>query len=176
MVNTKIFKPSLSDNNKTKSCPKNIFIVMPYNKGMELINFIRILKFEVSIAHLPGKIKLQEYSSCGYIQGYTKNNKHNFKLQRDSRVIIEDDKCPYYCKRSSFRDEHQGHIVTGGLILITSTNLRSLLSYVPNYREPNITNHSICKIFINSSIESCIEELKTRYKPSNNDLITIKVL
>ena len=52
------------------------------------------------------------------------------------------------CKRSRFCDENHCHTITGDLRLITNTELRSLLSKGPNYREPNTINYKKCKIAI----------------------------
>ena len=61
-------------------------------------------------------------------------------------------------------DENHDHIITGDLRMITNTKLKSFISKVPTYREPNTTNYSKCKIAIDSSIDNCIEKLKTKYK------------
>ena len=60
IFHTKIFKPNQAGNNKTKTCPKNVFTVMFCNKGMEEKNLNRSLKSKGSITLLPEKIEAQE--------------------------------------------------------------------------------------------------------------------
>ena len=73
------------------------------------------------------------------------------------------------CERSTFRDVHHGHIITGNLKLITNTKRRSILGNRPNYREPNTINYSKCKIAISSSNDNCLEKLKSKYNLSTNE-------
>ena len=60
IIDTKFFKPSHANNDRTKKCPKIRFTLVFCNKGMEQINLNRILKFKGSVACLAGKIQLQE--------------------------------------------------------------------------------------------------------------------
>ena len=60
IIDTKTFKPSQGDSNKTKHHLKNVFSVMICYKVMEIVNLNRTLKSDGSITHLPGKVQLQE--------------------------------------------------------------------------------------------------------------------
>lgn len=58
-IDTKFFKPSQAENNKTRKCSKNIFIVVFCNKRVEQ-SIDRNLKSKGSIPHFRGKRQLQE--------------------------------------------------------------------------------------------------------------------
>lgn len=60
IIDTKIFKPSHANNDKTKKCPKILSTLVFCNKGMEQISLNKILKFKGSVACLAVKIQLQE--------------------------------------------------------------------------------------------------------------------
>ena len=92
IIDTKTFKPSHADNNKTKNYPKNVFSVMICYKEMEQINLNRILKSDGSITRLPRKVQLQEnipvstYSLTPAIRYKSLNYKETVQL-----LIVEDE-------------------------------------------------------------------------------------
>lgn len=73
------------------------------------------------------------------------------------------------CERSKFHVKIM-FIPCRRLRLITDTNLSSLLSKGPNYRVPNTLTYSNYKIPIDSSIDNCIEKLKTKFRLRDIDL------
>ena len=48
--------------------------------------------------------------------------------------------------------------------MIKNNNLRKLLSKGPNYREPRTRNYKKCHEAITTAIDTCVENLSTKYK------------
>ena len=86
------------------------------------------------------------------------------------KIVVDDDvsfvenlpSCD--CINSEFCDPHHQHIVSGDLRIITNQKLRKLFSKGPNYREPRMLNYNKCKIAIESSLISSIDDLAVKYK------------
>ena len=115
---------------RLENAQKNIFTVMFCNERREQINVNRILKSEGLLARLPGKIQLQENIpvSVYRLTSIIRNRFLNYNETLQS--ILVDDKISFSysvgtcdCERSSFRDQHHGHITTGHLRLIVNTPL-----------------------------------------------------
>ena len=68
------------------------------------------------------------------------------------------DNLPCECASSEFSNVDHGHIITGDLRLIENSQLRSLLSKGPNYREPANVTYKKCLEEIDTAIQDVINE------------------
>ena len=149
-----------------KKCPPFPISFFFHNKGFDYINLSSILHLDIVKNLFPDKLKIDEPPSVVYSLGKTIRNKIlNYKETvssidtndniRCSTGIVECD-CQ---KHKDFVDENHGHVVTGGIRIITNSMLRKLISKGPNFREAMSINWNKCQREIEIGLDSSIEQI-----------------
>ena len=122
------------------------------NEGIEQLNLKIILKSKISNTRLPGTKQLSNNIPVVTSRLTPVITNKILSYEGTVKSIIVDDENSYFsagtcnCETYSFHDEHYGHLIAGDQRLIANTKLRSLLSKVTSYKEPNTIKYSNCKI------------------------------
>ena len=157
---------------KKRKTPKNVITIKFVNKGLEDIHMSKILRSSEVTSLLPAALQGEDdIPSCTMkLDPPIRSKILNYKDTVSSLKIFVDEDVSFVeslptcdCSISEFCDPHHKHIVSGDLRIISNTKLRKLFSKGPNYREPKMLNYRKCKQSIESSIESSIHNLATKY-------------
>ena len=161
IIDTKLYVEKKKD---TKKVAKNICKLRFVNKGLEHLNLSKILNSADVISHLPDSLKdVDQRVMISYkLKAPIRNKILNYKeivlsINTDNQTFLDD--LPCECASSEFCDADHGHVITGDLRFIENSQLRSLLSKGPNYREPSNINYSKCLVEIKNAIDNCAQNM-----------------
>ena len=173
IIDTKLYKEEKK--NSTKHSAKNICKLKFINKGLEHLNLSSILNSPEVVCHLPDFLRETEQRiMISYkLKAPIRNKILNYKdtvlsINSDNLTFLDD--LPCACASSQFCDNHLGHVITGDLRFIENSQLRSLLSKGPNYREPSNVNYSKCLEEIKNAIENCSLDIISKNNLENGSL------
>ena len=117
---------------------KNYMNLMFHNKGMDMINFPRILNSKKVMAAVPNYLRgpppIVSYTYTRTIAGKIFNNR---KVVNELNMDCGTAGMVCSCNSSRYKYESCGHVVTGDLSIIKDVKLRNLISKGPAHREQN---------------------------------------
>ena len=165
----KLIKPGKKPGEKPKKKIGKIIKTLFVNKGMEKIQFSKILHNPALKETLPNFIKEKDPPTVVYSYTPTIRSKiFNYRQtieELDEKWKYDETSCD--CEESEFKDEHHKHVVTGKLKIVREKNLQKLCRKGPNFRERNSTNWDVCLKLIKSSI---IAYVNSWSKKENKDV------
>ena len=170
IIDTKFLKADPPKNRK--KTPVNVVTIRFVNKGLEDIHLSKIFRSSDVTSLPPEELQGEDdIPACtmkldppirSKILNY-KETVSSLKIEVDEEVSFVENLPSCDCSNSEFCDPHHKHIVSGDLRIISNPKLRKLFSKGPNYREPKMLNYRKCKKSIESSIESSVNHLATKY-------------
>ena len=172
-------KPSPST--KQKKPPKYRLNVNFINKGVEMINLPKILRYRKVINSMPIPLSRENIPMVTYTLSkpiYSKLFNHKkFVSEVNIEDFVEDNNIyPCHCENSPFKDKDHGHIITGDLRIVTNNKLRKIISKGPKYRLPMSIKWDQAKTSLINSINNLIEELSNKLGISNTAFTQWKII
>ena len=161
MIETKLYKP-MNCTKKPKKY-KNRLNVLFVNKGVDMINLNKILKYNSVASKMPPQMTNKEIPMVTYklqapIRAKIFNHKTFVKSLDIDKLLLNND-LPCQCEHSKYKDPNHGHIITGDLRLVQNNKLRKLISKGPKYREPEPVCWDKAKTSLLNGLEDTINTL-----------------
>mgnify|MGYP001792462320 CR=1 FL=1 len=148
-----------------KQVPKSILKVLFQNKGLDFINFQKIINMDDVISNLPKKMKDLNPVIIHTLKPSIRSKVFNYKDFTNSIDVFDNvASYPCNCEGSSFVNKDHGHIVTGDLRIVQNGKLRKLLIKGPKYREPSTIDFLKAKDSIVNGVNEFISSASDKYK------------
>ena len=160
IIETKLYRPK--NNIKKSKKYKSRLNVLFVNKGVDIINIAKILKYDSVVSKMPIQMTKEDIPMVTYklmdpIRSKLFNHKTFVNSLNIDEFLLNKESLPCHCEHSSFKDPNYGHIITGDLRFVQNNKLRKLICKGPKYREPE----PVCWIKAKSSLVNGLEETIT---------------